>query len=265
MPLFMDVHTIDGGVAIDDVAKAHQADLDKQGDHDVSYLRYWVDEAAGQDLLPGRGAVRRRRLHRAPRGARPRGRRDLPRPGGVVKARVVAATLGAALALAVLPAASAGATDRALLAQVRQATVQFHDLQAALDAGYVQFLPCFDDGVASGMGQHFAMMSLIDGVADALHPEVLVYEPHNGRYQLVALEYVIPQSLWTGEEPPMLFGEHFHRTTPSASGPCTPGSGGGTRVGCTTTSARTSGCARRPADPVRGTASGTHGPGGRRS
>ena len=28
MPLFMDVHTIDGGVATDDVAKAHQADLD---------------------------------------------------------------------------------------------------------------------------------------------------------------------------------------------------------------------------------------------
>ena len=27
MPLFMDVHTIDGGVATDDVAKAHQADL----------------------------------------------------------------------------------------------------------------------------------------------------------------------------------------------------------------------------------------------
>ena len=60
------------------------------------------------------------------------------------------------------------------------------------------------------MGQHFAKMSLIDGVADALHPEVLVYEPHNGRYQLVAVEYVIPQSAWTSEEPPMLFGEHFH-------------------------------------------------------
>ena len=127
-----------------------------------------------------------------------------------MKARVVAATLGAALALAVLPATSAGATDRALLAQVRQATVQFHDLQSAIDAGYVQFLPCFDDGVASGMGQHFAMLPIDDGVADALHPEVLVYEPHNGRYQLVAVEYVIPQALWTSDEEPMLFGEHFH-------------------------------------------------------
>jgi hypothetical protein len=48
MPLYMDVHRLDGGVSIDDVAKAHEADLQTQGEHDVSYLRYWVDEAAGQ-------------------------------------------------------------------------------------------------------------------------------------------------------------------------------------------------------------------------
>jgi hypothetical protein len=44
----MDVHTIDGGVAADDVAKAHVADLQAQGQHDVSYLRYWVDEQNGK-------------------------------------------------------------------------------------------------------------------------------------------------------------------------------------------------------------------------
>ena len=33
---------------MDDVAKAHQADLPTQGEHDVHYLRYWVDEAQGQ-------------------------------------------------------------------------------------------------------------------------------------------------------------------------------------------------------------------------
>lgn len=48
MPLFMDVHTLGDGVAMDDVAKAHQADLATQGPHDVSYLRYWVDEGKGQ-------------------------------------------------------------------------------------------------------------------------------------------------------------------------------------------------------------------------
>jgi hypothetical protein len=48
MPLYMDVHTIDGGVVIDDVVKAHQADLQTQGVYDVRYLRYWVDEAGGK-------------------------------------------------------------------------------------------------------------------------------------------------------------------------------------------------------------------------
>jgi Protein of unknown function (DUF4242) len=48
MPLFMDIHTIDGGVALDDVAQAHQADLATQGAHGVDYLRYWVDEGKGR-------------------------------------------------------------------------------------------------------------------------------------------------------------------------------------------------------------------------
>ncbi len=48
MPLYMDVHTIDGGVSADDVAKAHVADLQTQGDYDVRYLRYWVDERSGR-------------------------------------------------------------------------------------------------------------------------------------------------------------------------------------------------------------------------
>ena len=48
MPLYMDVHNIDGGVSADDVAKAHMADLQTQGEHDVRYLRYWVDEHEGK-------------------------------------------------------------------------------------------------------------------------------------------------------------------------------------------------------------------------
>jgi hypothetical protein len=48
MPLFMDVHEVAGGVSMDDVAKAHQADLAHQGRYDVNYLRYWVDETGGR-------------------------------------------------------------------------------------------------------------------------------------------------------------------------------------------------------------------------
>jgi Protein of unknown function (DUF4242) len=48
MPLYLDVHHLPEGVAMDDVAQAHKADLQKQGDHDVNYLRYWVDERQGK-------------------------------------------------------------------------------------------------------------------------------------------------------------------------------------------------------------------------
>ena len=48
MPMFMDVHNLGTGVSMDDVAQAHQADLATQGEYDVSYLRYWVDEDKGQ-------------------------------------------------------------------------------------------------------------------------------------------------------------------------------------------------------------------------
>lgn len=48
MSLFMDVHSIEGGVAADEAAKAHRADLETQGRYGVSYLRYWVDVDAGK-------------------------------------------------------------------------------------------------------------------------------------------------------------------------------------------------------------------------
>ncbi len=48
MPLYMDIHNISGGVSAGDVAEAHKADLQVQGQHDVRYLRYWVDEQQGK-------------------------------------------------------------------------------------------------------------------------------------------------------------------------------------------------------------------------
>jgi hypothetical protein len=48
MALFMDSHTIEGGVAAQDVAAAHEADLATQERYGVRYLRYWVDEPEGK-------------------------------------------------------------------------------------------------------------------------------------------------------------------------------------------------------------------------
>ncbi|HSG78332.1 MAG TPA: DUF4242 domain-containing protein [Acidimicrobiia bacterium] len=48
MPLYMDVHSLDGSVSASDVAAAHQRDVEVQGAYGVRYKRYWVDEAAGK-------------------------------------------------------------------------------------------------------------------------------------------------------------------------------------------------------------------------
>jgi hypothetical protein len=48
MALFMDVHNIEGGVSVTDVAGAHMADLETQKAYGVSYLRYWVNEDQGR-------------------------------------------------------------------------------------------------------------------------------------------------------------------------------------------------------------------------
>jgi hypothetical protein len=48
LPLFMDVHNIEGGVSAKDVADAHMKDLETQAPHGVNYKSYWVDEKAGK-------------------------------------------------------------------------------------------------------------------------------------------------------------------------------------------------------------------------
>jgi hypothetical protein len=70
MPTFMDVHHLDGGVSADDVASAHQKDLETQGDYGVSYKRYWVDEQAGRIfcLVDAPDAETAHRVHREAHG-----------------------------------------------------------------------------------------------------------------------------------------------------------------------------------------------------
>jgi Protein of unknown function (DUF4242) len=48
MTLFMDVHSLGDAVSLDDVAKAHAADLETQDAYGVHYMRYWVSEDEGK-------------------------------------------------------------------------------------------------------------------------------------------------------------------------------------------------------------------------
>lgn len=48
MPLYLDTHNHIDGLTGEAVAQAHARDLEVQGPYDVSYLRYWYDEATGK-------------------------------------------------------------------------------------------------------------------------------------------------------------------------------------------------------------------------
>jgi len=55
MPTYMDIHEIKGGIAAEEVAKAHASDLAVEGKYGVHYHKFWVNESAGKIFLPLRG------------------------------------------------------------------------------------------------------------------------------------------------------------------------------------------------------------------
>lgn len=70
MSLFMDIHSIEGGVSVEDVAEAHRKDLATQGRYGVKYQRYWVDESAGKIfcLVEAESAEAAETVHREAHG-----------------------------------------------------------------------------------------------------------------------------------------------------------------------------------------------------
>ncbi len=115
-------------------------------------------------------------------------------------------------ALSQASAVSAYNGDNRDLATLRAATAGFHRYEVAKDAGYTFLFMnmCMEDGSpakAGGMGKHYVNTSLLDANLDVANPEALLYEPGpNGQLNLVAVEYVIPKSAWTSDQPPRLFG-----------------------------------------------------------
>lgn len=111
--------------------------------------------------------------------------------------------------------AAAAAQENRDLATLRAATARFHRNEAALDADYtfVFLNACMVDESGErrgGMGFHYVNPLLLDGTVDVASPEALLYEPGpNGQLRLVGVEYVIPRDMWTGAEPPRLFGRDF--------------------------------------------------------
>jgi len=102
----------------------------------------------------------------------------------------------------------------AWLASLREATSPFQRLEVAGAAGWdTPITACVEAPGTGGMGYHYANVGLIDGVAEELAPEILLYEPdRNGRMRLVGVEYIVPFSFVPDDAtPPSLHGVEFHQ------------------------------------------------------
>lgn len=136
-----------------------------------------------------------------------------------------------ALAIAMLPVlaiilvASALGGGTSEVSALKQATAEYHDVQAARDAGYVTELPqiadppygggtCIVDVIApidGAMGIHLVDTrpgGRLDGTLDASDPEALLYERrNNGTLKLTGVEYIV-----AGGARPSLYGRQFDTT-----------------------------------------------------
>lgn len=105
---------------------------------------------------------------------------------------------------------------RKQLAEVRQATEQYQDVENAVEDGYLTDGHCVENPVGEGaMGVHYVNFLTfpdpagppvpdVDDEVDPLEPEGLVYEENkHGERTLVAVEYV-------SSEPFELFGHDSH-------------------------------------------------------
>ena len=99
------------------------------------------------------------------------------------------------------------------MAELRQATVRYHDFAAAQADGYtIKVTGCMQDAARGGMGYHYAKEALINEDVLEAKPEVLLYEPQgDGRLRLIGVEFIVPFTKWAPTEPPTLYGQTFAR------------------------------------------------------
>ena len=99
-----------------------------------------------------------------------------------------------------------------LVQEVREATRQFIDVNAATAYGYEQFLGCVSGPDQGAMGVHYVNGDLVgDGEIDASRPEALIYESLHGRMRLVGVEFIVDSATWDTQHktPPVLEGQTF--------------------------------------------------------
>jgi hypothetical protein len=110
------------------------------------------------------------------------------------------------------------ASIQAQLAELRQATAAYHDINLALGDGFQLGINggvkvCVAHPTLGAMGYHYSRQDRFDDVTiNELEPEVLVYHTaEDGSLELGAVEWVVPKAAWeaaygAGAPPPVVYG-----------------------------------------------------------
>jgi hypothetical protein len=112
---------------------------------------------------------------------------------------------------AIVPTGFGEAVDRDVT-RVRAATERFKVSNDAIAAGYPRHTDCVANPPQGGMGFHFQNNALLDTTLEVEKPEVLVYaKMPDGAFKLTGVEYLVPISAWTRDEPPTIMGQKLKR------------------------------------------------------
>ncbi len=110
------------------------------------------------------------------------------------------------------------ASIQADLAELRQVTAAYHDINVALADGFQLGINglvklCVAHPTLGAMGYHYSRQDRFDDVTiNELEPEVLVYHTaEDGSLKLGAVEWVVPKAAWeaehgVGASPPVVYG-----------------------------------------------------------
>jgi len=135
-----------------------------------------------------------------------------------MKAELIARAAAVALAGLAAVSAPAGAEEASAadIEAMRQALAKYKDPYVAVRDLYLSTVGCVHyDGMKmpghmeypkGGMGIHFVNLT-IQGPLDPMKPNVLIYEPVDGKLQLVAAEWLVPVTV--AKERPVLLGQPF--------------------------------------------------------
>jgi len=145
-----------------------------------------------------------------------------------VKSLLLGLALASAMLLGTRPAAAHADGETTLspgaqaqIAAARRATAAFHDINAAIAAGYGPLpfpdkngITCIAKPGEGAMGIHYVNGGLLTPFLSPLQPQAMIYEPMaDGTLRLVGAEYIVFKSAWDGAFPgrtPMLFDQPFH-------------------------------------------------------